>query len=54
MRQQRVTHEIAVSLNPEEKHAMRIVRLCDDFIEDVLPSIDGGGEEADFDYSDLL
>jgi hypothetical protein len=54
MRQHRVKHEIAVSLNPEEKHAMRIVRLCDDFIEDVLPSISSGDGEADFDYSDLL
>lgn len=54
MRQQRVKHEIGVSLNPEEKHAMRIVRLCDDFIEDILPSITSDDGEADFDYSDLL
>ena len=51
---ERVRHELTVALNPDERHAMRIVRLCDDFIEDVLPSITSDDGEADFDYSDLL
>jgi hypothetical protein len=50
----RKKREFTATLRPGDKHALRIVRLCDDFIEDVLPSIRGGDQEADFDYSDLL
>jgi hypothetical protein len=46
--------EFSVKLRPKTKHALRIVRLCDDFIEEILPSITSGDGEADFDYSDLL
>jgi hypothetical protein len=50
----RKTREFSATLRPGDKHALRIVRLCDDFIEEVLPSIRGGDQEAELDYSDLL
>ena len=54
LRKERRKTNVPVVLTATERHALRIVRLCDDFIEDVLPSITSGDGEADFDYSDLL
>jgi hypothetical protein len=48
-------NEIEVTVNAGERVAVNIARLCDDFIEDALPSIGKAADStADFDYSDLL
>jgi hypothetical protein len=47
--------EIEVTVNAGERVAVNIARLCDDFIEDALPSIGKAADStADFDYSDLI
>jgi hypothetical protein len=46
--------EVEIYVQPDASVATRIVRLCDDFIEDTLPSITESSNTADFDYSDLL
>jgi len=48
-------NEIEVTVNADERVAVNIARLCDDFIEDALPSIGKAADStADFDYSDLI
>lgn len=52
---QTLSRDIKITVNAGERVAVTIARLCDDFIEDALPSIGKAADsEADFDYSDLL
>jgi hypothetical protein len=51
----RVSKDIEITVTAGERVAMNIVRLCDDFLEDALPSIGQAADsEAGFDYSDLI